>query len=209
MATENQVAKRHLTAGEDIIFIQRGSVMTAMLDPASGRPVPIDEFGTSKGWLAVTSEQRGIYGYFAALGGAKFGSSFSFTRWDKDPRGVALINEDIGPIDICVFIPKTISPAAMHGAMAKAFGSGTAREDREIRHLQELYANRVSFGGLLLAELEEINAIYGRLRDLGSDADQALVDQQKVENAALNPMGNYHEPHLSKEWFDRERPDRH
>ena len=72
--------------------------------------------------------------------------------------------------------------------------------------------NRVSWGAHLPSEIQEINLIYGRLRDAGLDADQAMVDAPKARNAAsmrqLGPWFEYHEPHLDREWFDAERPDR-
>lgn len=203
MAREDQVARRQLQGGEEIVFIQRGGVMTGMLDPRTGQPIPIDEFGTGKGWLAATTEHRVIYGYFGSFGGAKLGGQFGFTRWQDDPRGVAFINEGIGPEDICIFIPKTIAPAALHGQLARSLSN-----DAEIEELQALYANRVAFGAQLSAEFQEINRVYGMLRDLGADADQALVDQQKQEHAAYmasNPWNEYYEPHLDPEDFDTRR----
>jgi hypothetical protein len=213
---EEQLVRKELGTGERIVFIQRGGVMTAALDPQTGEPFPIDQFGTSKGWLAVTSDRRVFYGYFGGLGGAKFGGTFGFSRWDDDPRGLALLNEGLGPVDLCIFVPMTIAPDALRASMNKEFGSAGGldrHQDDEVRTLQELYANRVSLGGMLTAELREINEIYGRLRDLGAGADQKLVDQQKALNADAIPPGNYpfgkyHEPHLNREWFDRERPDR-
>lgn len=124
MATEEAVAQRLLEAGERIVFVQPGGVMTAAIDPSTGRLFPIDEFGTGKGWLAVTSDRRVVYGYFGPFGGARFGSAFTFTGWREDPRGLALVNEGIGPEDVCIFIPRAIAPAALHGYMLQAFGPG-------------------------------------------------------------------------------------
>lgn len=123
MASEDQIARRLLKTGEEIVLIQRGGVMTAALDPATGQPIPIDQFGTSKGWLAVTTNKRVIYGFFGGFGGAKLGGAFPFTRWQDDPRGAAFFNEGIGPEDFCIFVPKTIAPAALHGFLTKAFGN--------------------------------------------------------------------------------------
>lgn len=117
MANEDRVARRHLQTGEDIVFIQRGGVMTAAIDPRTQQPIPIDEFGTGRGWLAATTTNRVIYGYFGAFGGAKLGGVFPFTRWEDDPRGIAFINEGFGPEDLCVFTPKTIAPEALHAHM--------------------------------------------------------------------------------------------
>lgn len=83
--------------------------------------------------------------------------------------------------------------------------------DKQKRELQSLYANRVAFGAQLHSEYAEINRVYGMLRDLGLDADQTLVDQAKAENAEWmrhNPFLEFHEPHLRREWFHAERPDR-
>jgi len=203
MATENQIARRQLQKGEDIVFIQRGGVMTAMIDPNTGQAFPIDEFGTGKGWLAVTSQSRVIYGFFGTFGGAKLGSQFGFTRWMDDPRGVAFMNESIGPEDVCIFIPKTIAPAAIQAQLSQSLSN-----DSQIEELQALYANRVAFGAQLEGEFAEINTIYGNLRDMGDDADQTMVDQQKAENAAYmrsNPWMEYYEPHLDPEDFDTRR----
>lgn len=122
MATEEAVVKQLLQTGERIVLIQRGGVMAAAMDPQTGQPFPIDEFGTSKGWLAVTTDRRVVYGYFGGFGGAKFGESFTFTNWSEDPRGVAFENTGIGLEDICIFIPKTIAPSALHGHMVSEFG---------------------------------------------------------------------------------------
>jgi hypothetical protein len=203
MASEDQVARRQLQEGEDIVFIQRGGVMTAMMDPQTGQPFPIDEFGTGKGWLAATTDNRVVYGYFGSFGGAKLGGQFGFTSWQDDPRGVAFMNEGIGPEDVCIFIPKTIAPAALHGQLSKILGN-----DSQIEELQALYANRVAFGAQLSTEFQEINRVYGMLRDLEADADQAMVDQQKAEHAgymASNPFMEYYEPHLDPEEFDSRR----
>lgn len=207
VANEQRVAQSHLQAGEQIVFIQRGGVMTGMRDPATGQPFPLDQFGTSKGWLAVTSNERVIYGYFASLGGAKFESSFSFSDWDDDPRGVAFVSTGIGPIGFCVFLPKTIAPAVLHAIMSKAFGGS----DGEIRQLQELYANRVSFGAQLPTEYDEIDRVYGLLRDLEADADRDLVESEKAANAAWmrgKPWLTYYEPHLNRLEFDKRRLER-
>jgi hypothetical protein len=121
MASDQQVAQKYLQPGESIILVQRGAVMTAAIDPSGGM-FPIDNFGTAKGWLAVTDGQRVTYGYLGGMGGAKWGGSFGFTGWKDDPRGVAFINEGIGPEDICIFVPKSIAPGALHGQMAVKFG---------------------------------------------------------------------------------------
>ena len=122
MATEQQVAQNALQPGETIIFIQRGGVMTAAMDPTTGAPFPIDQFGNDKGWLAAIDSQRVIYGYFGGFGGAKSGGSFNFTGWKDDPRGVAFINEGIGPEDLLIFTPKSVHPGVLHGTMSKKFG---------------------------------------------------------------------------------------
>lgn len=78
----------------------------------------------------------------------------------------------------------------------------------EIRALQERYANLVAFGAQLAAEYQAINEVYGRLRDLGADADPALVEREKAKNAEYmieNPWMDYYEPHLDPEAFEANR----
>jgi hypothetical protein len=122
LASESLVVDKQLQPGEIVVFIQKGGVMTAAIDPSSGNPFPIDQFGQEKGWLAVTDSHRAIYGYFSGFGGAKFGGSFGFTGWQDDGRGVALINEGIGPEDLLILVPMTVAPAVLHAAMSKNFG---------------------------------------------------------------------------------------
>jgi hypothetical protein len=206
MASEDKVARQHLLRGEEIVVIQRGAVSVGAIDRRTDSVHPMFQAGTSKGWVGVTNERRVIYGSFGRFGSAKFEGAFRFTSWSSDPRGVAFENTGMGPEDICVFIPMTIAPQALHEILGRSSGG-----DGEIRKLQELYANRVSFGAQVPTEYAEINRVYGLLRDRGKDADQALVDKEKAANAEwmqTNPWLSYHEPHLDRDWFDAERPDR-
>lgn len=102
--------------------------------------------------------------------------------------------------------------ALVEGSAALARKSRpTARATpKRVRELQALYANRVAFGATLFAEFREIDVVYGQLRDLGYDADQALVDAEKAKHSEpwMLPGLAYHEPHLRPQWFDENRPDR-
>ena len=121
MATERSVTERLLLDGEHIVFVERGAVVAAATDHATGEMFPIDQFGADKGWLAVTSGQRVVYGYFSSFGGAKHGSSFRFKSWSRDPRGLAF-EAGLGPEDICILMPSVLSPEDLHAQMAGAFG---------------------------------------------------------------------------------------
>lgn len=82
------------------------------------------------------------------------------------------------------------------------------QDDPRVRRLQELYANRVSFGASLVSEMREIDEVYGQLRDLGADADPVLVEREKRRNASWmqeNPGYGFYEPHLDVQRFDEER----
>jgi hypothetical protein len=95
--------------------------------------------------------------------------------------------------------------------LTDARSSAASGRGIDVIGLQELYANRVSFGVVLPTEAQEIDRVYGMLRDAGADADQWLVDNAKAENAEwieTNPHRLFHEPHLNRSEFDRERPDR-
>jgi len=87
-------------------------------------------------------------------------------------------------------------------------GNQTPAAIPEVRALQEQYANLVAFGAQLAAEHEAINEVYGRLRDLGADADAELVAREKSKNAEwmlTNPWMDYYEPHLDPTAFDAKR----
>jgi hypothetical protein len=123
VSDEEKVAKAELAPGESLLFIQRGAVMTAVLDPTSGTPVPVDQFGTSRGWLAVTSMRRLLYGYFGFLGRAKRGGARHIAFWRGDPRGVSFGLEGPGLEDVCLFVPMTISPEVVYAVLSRNLGA--------------------------------------------------------------------------------------
>ena len=98
MAHEYRIAESHLQPGERMLFVQRGGVTTGVVEP---HPVTLDEFGKSRGWLAVTSSRRLLYGYFTRFGRAKFEHAFGIKRWKEDPKGMAF-EIDGGPIDLVI-----------------------------------------------------------------------------------------------------------
>ena len=129
---------------------------------------------TSKGWLAATTSWRVLYGYFGAFGGAKWGGSHGFDSWKEDPRGVAFSINEVGPVDLCIFIPKTISPQALQGILAsklnaEAIAEGDESEARGLGYMQ---------GPLP-------SSVVGPF-SVSCDSDQILVTGQKEESFAVD-----------------------
>lgn len=198
-----EFVQKSLLKGEIVAFTTGGGVVVGEIDMRTEQLTTIDQFGLSEGWLAVTDNDRVIYGRFGHGGQPERSSVWPFTTWDPDPRGLVFHNEGIDPEGLLIFRPQSRPPAALHSTLTSLLGNST-----QIRELQRRYATDVSLGATTEQDYAEINRVYGMLRDRGADADQALVDKEKAQNSGPMAVFEFYEPHLDPEAFDSWRSNR-
>lgn len=83
--------------------------------------------------------------------------AFGFTDWKPDPRGVAFINEGLGPEDLCVFVakehthpaptsaPRELRASNLPGQPANKDYDAVPEEECEAEAERKVYSYRETF----------------------------------------------------------------